>query len=71
MSLFSLPFIFNVRPDAINKRQQVIVYITQFSLFSHYSERFLPIITLLVFTVLSILHVYYVANKCLVAVTVT
>ena len=69
MSLFSLPFIFKVRPDAINKKQHAIVYITQFSLFSHYSERFLPIITLLVFTVLYIL--YYVANKCLVAVTVT
>ena len=69
MPLFGLPFIFNVRPDGINKTEHAIVYITLFSLFSHYSERFLPIIKLLVFTVLYIL--YYVANKCLVAVKVT
>ena len=56
MRLFSLPFIFNVRPDAINNTEQAILYITQFSLSSHYSERFfiLPIIKLLVFTVLYI-----------------
>ena len=68
---FSPPFIFNIRADAINKTEQAIVYITLFSLFNYYSERFLPNYPckFILLTLLSIL--YYVANKCLVAVTVT